>query len=289
MFEQVQEIAANPFVLPLALGAVGYGIGQLGEQRAINIIAKNRSEFLPAQNNVAENYITKQSRLKRGLAHLALLGAATGFALGIVATPSQPHKTASTALEMVVDHSFQTGADGSVANINKVAKSFSSVGGIETKTIVAHNGTSDKIVNAQIAKDKPYGPPSMSEAIQSAEANGSNSAILVVADGYVGSPNGVVSKSHENGDIPVFVINTSTNDAGKTALQQISTQTGGQYWSANVSKDSVASSIKSKMVTTQETSKSNGYNKDPLYILAAGLLVITGLRYRNRKLETTVS
>ena len=272
MFETVQEVVNNPYVLPTVLGGVGYVVGQFAEGHARNTIAKNRAPLLDAHSGIQQENLSRQSILRRGLAHLALLTTITGVTLGITLTPDQPQKTTPTSVEMVADHSYQTGVDGSAKIINKIAERFSNVNSLNTKTIVAHNGTYDRIETKQLSKDTPYGPPSMSEAIQSAEANGNNGAILVVADGSITNP--------------------ANNLVGNESLVQIATQTKGVAWTAGVSTGTVASAVKAKMVAGQETSNSTGYDDTLRYILAgltAGLAGITIAQYFRRKSETAVS
>lgn len=280
--------------------AAGYTAGQFLEHRAQVAISNNRLALIRGHEGMTGDRV---GLLKRSIAGLALLGAATGFAYAKGATTTEALSEPPAALAVVADHSYHTSLDHTAGEINEAADTFLSVNphNMYVAPVVAHNSSFDTITLKQLSKDRPYGNAS---ALSEATKEGidlANSHKPPVESNTFGSKGGetagvlVLTDDHNIGDVkadegknrlPLFIANFGSN-TGTTAteLKADAKSTGGHYI-ADARKDpkAVINYIKGKILTHPVAEKSTS-GRLPWLLMGLGLTAISARQYSRRKKE----
>jgi hypothetical protein len=295
--------------LPEVATAVGYGAGQVADIVAAKYAAQRGEAVVEAWgplNEQADQPAHEASkrfsdRVNRMVAPLALVGAFAAGSGAIAWSPQTAHKTTSSVLEEVVDHSFQTGQDGSYKNINTIAGGFATAKTLKLRAIVAHNGGYDAIQISQLPADTPYGPASVESALAVAMSDAFNSSapgqsnvlgtgekrsaglLVLTDDNPIGNVDTIVTMAKEDGNLPVFVANAGdSNTQTAKDLQTIAKRTGGQYWNAKSGTPSVASNIESHITPHEVAEPVSNDSENWLKVLNIISVLAAGVMIRRR-------
>jgi hypothetical protein len=277
MSEVIQSLGE---ALPVATAAIGFGVGYIGEQKALASQALNGRGFIRAHRNTEKTINSQRSFRERYLPYLAIVSALAGGAAGEALVTHDMQTMDTPALTEAVDHTFGTGitGDGSDKLISHIATGVAASKGMHVRIEVAHDSTAELLTPAQTNADHGYGsqtlPDATADAIQNAFSSSSsaqtnalgasksrNAGILLVTDGdSAGNPKAVINYAEAQGNLPVFAVNVGPNsDQTAQDLRTITSATGGKYWHASkkASAATIAGTIKQEIVPKAVDHKSN--------------------------------
>lgn len=280
---------------------VGYLGGQVLEQLHLNRLAQNRQAAVPAHQNL-NVYKERLSIARRGVATLALLGAAVGFASGEAATTIVAHEQEPATLAIAVDHTGTT-LDGTAHKINAIAEKLN----LDPETVhvttplVAHSSTAEPVSLKSLPSDKSWGQNiymanAVQQSLQTASsdsapvssnalgsANERAGGVLVLTDG---DPIGNVL-AEDKTDLPIYIVNVgSKNGANVADLKQDAKLTHGQYFDAGeANPEDIAKEIQASIVPDSITVKSSE-GRLPWIVAGLGLLGIEAGLFSYLKRQT---
>lgn len=211
-------------------------------------------------------------------------------------TQTETHKTATSELNIVADHSFQIGQNDSAKKIASIFDQFKETGKVRVRAFVAHNGSYDAIAVNEINKQTPYGPPSVSSTVSAVFKNAETNrqprqqALLVVTANNLGNTNTVIKRAKAE-HMPLYIANVGNQTGTQVKdLQTIAVDTGGKYWDARTASQNIARTVKSAVKPREITERTP--NEDTLaekifgglaVLLAAGLTKSrAALRFRRK-------
>ncbi len=290
---------------------VGYAAGQLAEQHALSVIAKNRPPAIEA--SVGAQPDERGRLLSRLVTPLALVGAVACYSLALGFEPNDGGNTETTALvATVVDHDSISGTDG-VANLeNVIATSFyNGDNHVTNHFITAHNGTSDPVSISELAKDIADGPASVEPTVTSSLSVGFANAVssqtnllkdvkaksgaeVVMIDQYDVLPDAatIQADAEKAGNLPVYILDISGSGkppVNRANISQIATTTGGKYWTVSPENyKSVISAMESDIKPHNSIHQPGG-DTLPYKIIGLALTGLGAYMYTRRKSETAVS
>jgi hypothetical protein len=278
--------------------AAGYIAGQVTDAVAARHAAKTgeavASAWGPVDGSPESTPKIRRNALARLIAPLAVIGTAAGGLTANAWFDHEPVKGGNTTVEAVVDHSFQTSQNKLFTRINELASKADQAKNIDLRTVVAHNGSQDAMDIHDLAKDTPYGPPSVGQALKVAMDSAfkgrsqtgekqSGGIFVVTADNPIGNAKSVVQTARQNGNIRISIANVGpNNDQVAQSLHTIAKQTGGQYWAANKSDGKIIDGLEASIAGHEAAAPTPKDDKTFEKILSALAILGFGAMARER-------